>query len=246
MERTWGSRTTSRRAITLGPPARFWRILISRLIFFFLTGLSTLMTHLSFETVLTPSNTSEYCTSQVRTTFSAGRTPLDPQLPRHPLELLPCTDTPPSSFPGQHVDHPSTRRLPRARRPPRDPVQHAPSAYLTALCYPPLSAAQSSPALPTSETSQTTELTRRLLAPPPPHPRRPPPQIYHLNSPCPSQPSSRPRNCPAPPTRPSTRRSPTTSCQTCRSRLGRYALATCLVSLLPRSSWVVSWRGGER
>lgn len=47
--------------MTFVPPARFWRILISRLIFFFLTGLSTLMTHLSSLTTLTPSNTSEYC-----------------------------------------------------------------------------------------------------------------------------------------------------------------------------------------
>ena len=47
--------------MTLVPPARFWRILISRLIFFFLTGLSTLMTHLSSLTTLTPSKTSEYC-----------------------------------------------------------------------------------------------------------------------------------------------------------------------------------------
>lgn len=42
---TWESRTTSSRATTLGPPARFCRILISRLIFFFLTGLRTLTTH---------------------------------------------------------------------------------------------------------------------------------------------------------------------------------------------------------
>ena len=59
--RTCGSRTTSRSVMTLVPPARFWRILISRLIFFFLTGLSTLMTHLSSLTTLTPSKTSEYC-----------------------------------------------------------------------------------------------------------------------------------------------------------------------------------------
>lgn len=43
------------------PPAKFCRILISRLIFFFLTGLRTLMTHLSSVTTLTPSKTSEYC-----------------------------------------------------------------------------------------------------------------------------------------------------------------------------------------
>jgi hypothetical protein len=42
---TWLSRTTSSRPTMLGPPLRFWRILISRLIFFFLTGLRTLMTH---------------------------------------------------------------------------------------------------------------------------------------------------------------------------------------------------------
>jgi hypothetical protein len=42
---TCESRTTSRSATMLGPPARFCRILISRLIFFFLTGLRTLMTH---------------------------------------------------------------------------------------------------------------------------------------------------------------------------------------------------------
>lgn len=43
--RTCESRTTSRSATMLGPPDRFCRILISRLIFFFFTGLSTLMTH---------------------------------------------------------------------------------------------------------------------------------------------------------------------------------------------------------
>lgn len=42
---TCESRTTSSNATTFGPPARFWRILISRLIFFFLTGFRTLMTH---------------------------------------------------------------------------------------------------------------------------------------------------------------------------------------------------------
>jgi hypothetical protein len=42
---TCESRTTSSNATTLGPPARFCRILISRLIFFFLTGLRTLITH---------------------------------------------------------------------------------------------------------------------------------------------------------------------------------------------------------
>lgn len=47
--RTCASRTTSSSAITLGPPARFCRILISRLIFFFLTGLSTLTMHLEDE-----------------------------------------------------------------------------------------------------------------------------------------------------------------------------------------------------
>jgi hypothetical protein len=42
---TWASLTTSRRATMLGPPAKFCKILISRLIFFFLTGFRTLMTH---------------------------------------------------------------------------------------------------------------------------------------------------------------------------------------------------------
>lgn len=42
---TCESRTTSSSATMFGPPARFWRILISRLIFFFLTGFNTLMTH---------------------------------------------------------------------------------------------------------------------------------------------------------------------------------------------------------
>ena len=42
---TWLSRTTSSRDTMFGPPERFWRILISRFIFFFFTGFSTLMTH---------------------------------------------------------------------------------------------------------------------------------------------------------------------------------------------------------
>lgn len=46
------------------PPAKFCKILISRLIFFFLTGLRTLITHLSSLTMLTPSKTSEYCASE--------------------------------------------------------------------------------------------------------------------------------------------------------------------------------------
>ena len=40
-----------------GPPARFCRILISRLIFFFLTGFRTLMMHFSSLTMLMPSKT---------------------------------------------------------------------------------------------------------------------------------------------------------------------------------------------
>lgn len=44
----------------LGPPAKFCKILISRLIFFFLTGFNTLMTHFESFNTLTPSNTSEY------------------------------------------------------------------------------------------------------------------------------------------------------------------------------------------
>ena len=40
-----------------GPPARFCRILISRLIFFFLTGFKTLMMHFSSLTMLIPSKT---------------------------------------------------------------------------------------------------------------------------------------------------------------------------------------------
>ena len=42
---TWLSRTTSSNATMFGPPDRFWRILISLFIFFFLTGFRTLMTH---------------------------------------------------------------------------------------------------------------------------------------------------------------------------------------------------------
>ena len=41
----------------LGPPARFWRILISRLIFFFFTGFKTFMMHLSSFTIWMPSKT---------------------------------------------------------------------------------------------------------------------------------------------------------------------------------------------
>ena len=43
-----------------GPPHRFCRILISRLIFFFLTGLRILMTHLALVSSFTPSKTSLY------------------------------------------------------------------------------------------------------------------------------------------------------------------------------------------
>lgn len=41
----------------LGPPARFWRILISRLIFFFFTGFNTLTMHFSSLTMWMPSKT---------------------------------------------------------------------------------------------------------------------------------------------------------------------------------------------
>jgi hypothetical protein len=41
LELTWGSRTTSNKVMMFGPPAKFCRILISRLIFFFLTGFKT-------------------------------------------------------------------------------------------------------------------------------------------------------------------------------------------------------------
>jgi hypothetical protein len=44
----------------LGPPHRFCRILISRLIFFFLTGLRILTTHFWRLTTLYPSKTSLY------------------------------------------------------------------------------------------------------------------------------------------------------------------------------------------
>ena len=44
----------------LGPPHSVCRILISRLIFFFLTGLRILITHLEPFAEFTPSNTSEY------------------------------------------------------------------------------------------------------------------------------------------------------------------------------------------
>ena len=55
-----GSRTMSSRWITLVPPRRFCRILISRLIFFFFTGLRILMITFEFVRTSTPSNTSEY------------------------------------------------------------------------------------------------------------------------------------------------------------------------------------------
>ena len=54
---TAGSLTTSRRAMMFGPPARSMRILISLLIFFFLTGLSTLTTHFWLFGSAIPSNT---------------------------------------------------------------------------------------------------------------------------------------------------------------------------------------------
>ena len=56
----WGSRTMSRSLMMFGPPVRFCRILISRLIFFFFTGLRILITHFSLLPECTPSNTSEY------------------------------------------------------------------------------------------------------------------------------------------------------------------------------------------
>ena len=55
-----GSRTQSSSEMTLGPPHRFCRILISRLIFFFLTGLRILITQRSPVGEWTPSKTSEY------------------------------------------------------------------------------------------------------------------------------------------------------------------------------------------
>ena len=56
----WASRTTSNKPMTFGPPARFCRILISLLIFFFFTGLSTLTMHFELEGRCIDSNTSEY------------------------------------------------------------------------------------------------------------------------------------------------------------------------------------------
>lgn len=52
-----GSWTTSRRATIFGPPVKFRKILISRLIFLEATGLSTLMTQVSELAVSNPSNT---------------------------------------------------------------------------------------------------------------------------------------------------------------------------------------------
>jgi len=52
-----GSRTTSSKATIFGPPARFCKILISRLIFFFFTGFSTLIIHFSSLAMLIPSKT---------------------------------------------------------------------------------------------------------------------------------------------------------------------------------------------
>lgn len=54
-----GSRTTSSNATIFGPPARFCKILISRLIFFFLTGFSTLTIHFSSFAIFMPSKTWE-------------------------------------------------------------------------------------------------------------------------------------------------------------------------------------------
>jgi hypothetical protein len=52
-----GSRTTSNSATTFGPPARFCKILISRFIFFFLTGFKTLIIHFSSVMTFAPSKT---------------------------------------------------------------------------------------------------------------------------------------------------------------------------------------------
>jgi hypothetical protein len=71
-----GSRTTSRRATILGPPARFCNILISRLIFFFLTGLSTLMMHFSSFAMFTPSKTWHCCSDSFQTSDSCHDAPL--------------------------------------------------------------------------------------------------------------------------------------------------------------------------
>ena len=55
-----GSLTTHCNVMMLVPPLRFSRILISRLIFFFLTGFKVLTTHFSLFTTLMASNTSLY------------------------------------------------------------------------------------------------------------------------------------------------------------------------------------------
>lgn len=55
-----GSRTTSSSRMMFVPPRRFCRILISRLIFFFLTGLRILITHRLPSRTHTPSKTSLY------------------------------------------------------------------------------------------------------------------------------------------------------------------------------------------
>ena len=51
------SRTTSKRLIMFGPPERFCNILISLFIFFFFTGLRTLITRGVSEMMSIPSNT---------------------------------------------------------------------------------------------------------------------------------------------------------------------------------------------
>ena len=55
-----GSRTTSKSLMMFVWPHRFCKILISRLIFFFLTGFKILTTHLQSFATLTPSKTSLY------------------------------------------------------------------------------------------------------------------------------------------------------------------------------------------
>ena len=50
----------TKRVMIFGPPAKFFKILISRLIFFFLTGFKILTTHFSLFVTLMASKTSEY------------------------------------------------------------------------------------------------------------------------------------------------------------------------------------------